>query len=107
MLEVNSPLDEFGLKLSVLIAGFAGGALRALSRKKYTIRETIASPICGALAAGYLTSPLVHYLKSVHFPLPPDDGTSASLHAVAFVVGACGMWISDALFEVISAKMKK
>ncbi|MFQ0814527.1 hypothetical protein AVM02_08665 [Brucella anthropi] len=104
---MNSPLDEFGLKLYVLIAGFAGGALRALSRKRYTIRETIASPICGALAAGYLTGPLVHYLQAIHFPLPPNDDTNAGLHAAAFVVGACGMWISDAIFEAVTDRLKR
>ncbi|WP_273773275.1 hypothetical protein [Brucella intermedia] len=104
---MNGPLDEFGLKLSVVIAGFAGGALRALSRKRYTVRGTIASPICGALAAGYLTGPLMHYLNAVHFPLPPDDGSNAGLHAAAFVVGACGMWISDALFEIVTKRFKQ
>lgn len=104
---MNDPFSEYGLKTSVLLAGFAGGILRALSRKKSSMKETIASPICGALAAGYLTGPIVHYLRVVNFPLPPDDGTNVGLHAAAFVVGVCGMWISDALFEMISARLRK
>ncbi len=104
---MDDPFSEYGLKTSVLLAGFAGGILRALSRKKSSMKETIASPICGALAAGYLTGPIVHYLRVVNFPLPPDDGTNVGLHAAAFVVGVCGMWISDALFEMISARLRK
>lgn len=104
---MDDPFSEYGLKTSVLLAGFAGGILRALSRKKSSMKETIASPICGALAAGYLTGPIVHYLRIVNFPLPPDDGTNVGLHAAAFVVGVCGMWISDALFEMISARLRK
>lgn len=104
---MDDPFSEYGLKASVLLAGFAGGILRALSRKKSSMKETIASPICGALAAGYLTGPIVHYLRAVNFPLPPDDGTNVGLHAAAFVVGVCGMWISDALFEMISARLRK
>ncbi|MEN5300251.1 hypothetical protein ABE530_18205 [Brucella sp. TWI559] len=104
---MDDPFSEYGLKTSVLLAGFAGGILRALSRKKSSMKETIASPICGALAAGYLTGPIVHYLRVVNFPLPPDDGTNVGLHAAAFVVGVCGMWISDALFEMISTRLRK
>ena len=73
---MDDPLTPYGLKVSVVIAGFAGGVLRALSHKNYTFREAIASPVCGALAAGYLTEPFVHYLRAVHFPLPPDDGSN-------------------------------
>ena len=104
---MNDPLQEYGLKMSVIIAGFAGGALRALSRQKATLRETIASPICGALAAGYLTGPLVHYLRAVNFPLPPSGGSDVGMHAAAFLVGVCGMWISDALFEAASRHLRK
>lgn len=103
---MDDPLPPYGLKTSVVIAGFAGGVLRALSRKNYTFRETIASPICGALAAGYLTGPFVHYLNAIHFPLPPDDGSNVAMHAGAFLVGVCAMWISDALFEFLSRWVK-
>ncbi len=104
---MNDPFNEYGLKMSVLVAGFAGGILRALSRNKSSLRETIASPICGALAAGYLTGPIIHYLRAVNFPLPPDDGSNVGLHAAAFVVGVCGMWISDALFEAVTDRLKR
>src|SRR5262245_54289495 len=40
-----------GIKPAVMIAGLAGGVLRALSGKHYKLREMIASPVCGALAA--------------------------------------------------------
>lgn len=104
---MNDPFNEYGLKTSVLVAGFAGGILRALSHKKSSLKETIASPICGALAAGYLTGPIVHYLQVMNFPLPPDDGTDVGLHASAFVVGVCGMWVSDAIFQVINVRLHK
>src|SRR5690606_38701122 len=101
------PLSPYGLKVSVVVAGFAGGVLRALSHKNYTFREAIASPVCGALAAGYLTEPFVHYLRAIHFPLPPDDGSNVAMHAGAFLVGVCGMWISDAVFEAISRRIRE
>lgn len=103
--DMDDPLNPYGLKISVVIAGFAGGVLRALSRKQHTFREAIASPVCGALAAGYLTEPFVHYLRAVHFPLPPDDGTNVTMHAGAFLVGVCAMWISDALFAFVARRL--
>lgn len=51
------------------------------------------SSVCGALAAGYLTEPFVHYLRAVHFPLPPDDDTNVTMHAGVFwlVSVQCGL----------------
>ncbi len=86
-------LDAIGIKLGVLLAGLFGGVLRALSRPSVTTREIIASPICGALAAAYLTTPLLHYLYSLNWPLPEDP--IATMNAAAFLTGASAMWISD------------
>lgn len=92
-------LDSIGLKGSILMAGLSGGILRGLSRREYKARELFASPICGALAAAYLTAPVVHYLKAIGWPLPDTD--QATEHATAFLLGVCAMWISDALFELV------
>lgn len=102
---MEDPLASYGLRVSVVIAGFAGGVLWALSRKQHTFRETIAFPVCGALAAGYLTEPFVHYLKAIHFPLPPDDGSNVTMQAGAFLVGVFAMWISDALFAFVTRRI--
>lgn len=58
----------YGLKATVVVAGFAGAVLRAISYKNYIFREAIASPAYGILAAGYLTESLIHYLRIIHFP---------------------------------------
>ncbi|MGI8397814.1 hypothetical protein ACRYWZ_15685 [Agrobacterium deltaense] len=92
-------LDAIGIKLGVLIAGFAGGLLRALSRKSFTVREVLVSPICGALAAAYLTTPVLHYFYKIGWPLPEDP--VATMLAAAFLVGTSAMWISDLLIEAL------
>lgn len=98
-------LVEFiGIKLSFAAAGLGGGILRALSRKSFTLREMIASPICGALAASYLTTPVVSYLHKISWPLPED--AVATEHATAFLVGASAMWIADLLFGLIARRMQ-
>ncbi|MFI0849294.1 hypothetical protein [Mesorhizobium sp. IMUNJ 23232] len=89
---INDLLDALGIKGSILVAGLAGGVLRALSHRRFKIREMVASPICGALAAAYLTVPVIHYAYSVGVPLPPDNN-QAGTHAAAFLIGVCAMWI--------------
>lgn len=96
--------DQLGIRASILVAGLSGGFLRGLSRKQYKAREMFASPICGALAAAYLTAPVVHYLKAIGWPLPAAD--QATEHATAFMLGVCAMWISDAVFEAVVRHFK-
>lgn len=95
--------DLLGIKGPVVVAGLAGGVLRALSRHRYKLREMVASPICGALAAAYLTLPVVQYSRATGLPLVNDDTTTL---AAAFLIGVCAMWISDILFELIVRKFK-
>lgn len=95
--------DLLGIKGPVVVAGLAGGVLRALSRHRYKLREMVASPICGALAAAYLTLPMVQYSRATGLPLANDDTTTL---AAAFLIGVCAMWISDILFEVIVRKFR-
>lgn len=94
---MHDHLNDIGLSAPVLLAGFAGGVVRALSRGYTSFREIIASPICGALCAGYLTKPVLHYTSTVGIPLPPPDalGSDTGLLAAGFVVGICGMWVTD------------
>lgn len=97
---MQEPFNDYGLSAPVLLAGFMGGVVRALSRGYTSLRTVIVSPVCGALCAGYLTRPLVHYVDKLGIPLPPIDasGSDSSLLAAGFVVGICGMWISDFVF---------
>lgn len=97
-------LDALGLKASVLVAGFAGGALRAMSRRDHKKRELLISPISGALAAGYLTGAVVHYMRTMGIPLPDDP--VAAWGAVGFLIGVCAMWITDALLEALVRRLK-
>lgn len=98
-------LDAMGLSPLVLAAGGAGGLLRALSSNQHTLRERVVSPLCGAIAAGYLTAVGVHLLRSAHVPLPDDP--LATLGAVGFIIGVSAMWISDAVMLVLIRRFGK
>lgn len=95
--------DLLGIKVPVVVAGLSGGILRALSRHRYKPREMVASPICGALAAAYLTLPVVQYSRAMGLPMANDDTTTL---AAAFLIGVCAMWISDIVFEVVVRRFR-
>lgn len=95
--------EALGIDASVVVAGLSGGILRALSRHRYKVREMIASPVCGALAAAYLTLPVVHHLRATGLPLLDDDTTTL---AAAFLIGVSAMWISDIVFEMVVRRFK-
>jgi hypothetical protein len=66
----------------------------------------VASPICGALAAAYLTLPAVAYFKSSGLPMPgPADETTTL--AAAFLIGVSAMWITDILFDFVVRKLRR
>jgi len=92
-------LQSIGVNPEVFVAGGLGGVLRSLSRKQFKFREAIAAPICGALAAAYLTLPTIHYGKLLGLPMPDDD--AQTVLAAAFLIGTCAMWLSDFVFELI------
>lgn len=97
-------LRSVGIEPAYLVAGGAGGLLRALTRKKFKLREIFLAPICGILASVYLTVPVVQYLQIAGWPIPDND--AHVLLASAFIVGNCAMWISDVVFEVIVRRIK-
>lgn len=97
-------LQSLGINPAVLAAGGFGGILRALSRQRFKFREMIASPICGALAAAYLTLPTIHYIRITGWPIPQDE--AQVVLASAFLIGTCAMWISDVVFEIIVRRFR-
>ncbi|MRX32793.1 hypothetical protein [Aminobacter sp. MDW-2] len=101
---VQELFDYLGIKAPLVIAGLLGGVLRALSRRRYEPREIIASPICGALAAGYLAMPTAHYLRAIGWPLP--EASDVTNGAIAFLIGTCAMWVADIVLETLVRKFK-
>ncbi|MBD8556922.1 hypothetical protein IFT84_20645 [Rhizobium sp. CFBP 8762] len=101
-------LTSLGINLNIVLAGLAGGLLRALSRKEYKPREIIVSPLCGTLAAVNLSAVGVHTITSVASFMGwamPADALSTE-RAVAFLIGVSAMWISDIVFDLVARKLK-
>lgn len=92
-------LASLGIDPAVLYAGGFGGVLRALSHKRFKFREMVAAPVCGALAAAYLTMPVVYYVRTVGIPMTEDP--LQAILAAAFLIGTCAMWIADWVFDAM------
>jgi hypothetical protein len=101
---MNEFFDFLGIKAPFVVAGLFGGLLRALSRRRFKWREVLASPICGMMAAGYLTEPVTFYLRVIGIPMPTVDQQAE--YAIAFLIGAVAMWIADLVLEMIVRRFK-
>lgn len=83
-----------GIKLSHLVAGIAGGIVRAFLAGS-DFMTAIASVVVGSLTAGYLTTPVYKSLI-VQFPATTDTSTE---HAVGFLVGLTAMLICEGVLR--------
>jgi hypothetical protein len=94
-MSIHDFFTSLGLNPNYIVAGAAGGFLRALSRKQFRLREFVLFPICGALAAAYLSEPAIHFARMMNWPVPQEAATDATNNAAAFIVGVIAMWITD------------
>jgi hypothetical protein len=92
------PLQIYlGIKTANVVAGLAGGAVRAILRPRVGAVWTMVTGFAGAMAAAYLT-PLVIALASHWGYLPADASTAMDLErAVSFVVGLTGMSVCEGI----------
>lgn len=96
-------LNDLGFQPSVLLAGFLGGIVKIATGGKTTIREAITSPICGAICAGYLSSPVLHYVDKIGILNPTPDNYASMIGAVGFLVGICAMRITSIVLAALPA----
>ena len=79
-------LEDWGLNVVRLSAGFSGGVLHALLRKNIAPAAVVASVVAGTLTANYLGAAAGHYV-----PVWVGNG------AVSFLVGLSAMEICQGL----------
>lgn len=85
-----------GVKITHVVAGFAGGVVRAFM-VGHNFWTAISSVIIGALTAGYLTTP-IYKAALAYLPVHEDPSTE---HAVSFLVGLTAMLICDGILHVV------
>lgn len=86
-----------GIKTTHLVAGVAGGAVRALLAGGGWL-AAISSVVIGSLTAGYLTTP-VYAAARAYFPVLTGDISTE--HAIGFLVGLTAMLICEGVLRFI------
>ena len=84
-----------GIKLTHLLAGVAGGIVRALLAGGSWM-ASVSSVVIGSLTAGYLTTP-VYAAAKAYFPALTGDASSE--HAIGFLVGLTAMLICEGVIR--------
>lgn len=102
---MNDFLQHVGLQGDVLFAGFAGGVVRAITQGYTSIRQVITAPVAGALCAGYLTHPILHYIERTGIHLPPTTSEDTTVAAASFLVGVSGMWIVEKFTTLVEKRL--
>ncbi len=84
----------FGVKITHLVAGVAGGTVRYLLAGG-GIMMAVTSVLVGSLTAGYLTTP-VYFALIRYFP---DWADPSAEHAAGFLVGLTGLLICEGVMR--------
>lgn len=88
---MNDPLfNLLGIKITHLIAGLAGGTVRAMLFGGSWL-AFVTSVTVGSLTAAYLTSPIYRAVTAT-FPVPAEHSTEL---ATAYLVGVVAMFICE------------
>lgn len=91
------PLQSLlGIKLTHLLAGVAGGVVRAFLGGG-DVTAAISAVVVGSLTAGYLTAPVYNGMLR-YFPSTADPSTE---HAVGFLVGLTAMLICEGVLRYV------
>jgi hypothetical protein len=94
-------LGDFGLNVSLLIAGFAGGVVHAAVARRGDPGAQVASVIAGTLAANYLTPIAANILHISGTGLDNGGG------GLAFIIGVSAMTIVQLIPYIVRSRMDR
>ncbi len=89
----NDPLLEYiGIKLMVIVAGFAGGVIQLAWNRSLSVWGAVVSVLAGVCSAAFVT-PLVSWYYSLPVPLE---------NSIAFLLGLLGMILAGKIYQFAS-----
>jgi hypothetical protein len=101
MQEQSNNTDNFtgiGIDLGLMLAGFFGALLLALTAKNQTPGRAITSIFAGALCANYLTPIALHFM--------PESIQNNGKYGAAFIMGFIGLKTLELVYDFVSKKLK-
>ena len=97
-MQQDSNNTDYGIDLGLLLAGFFGALILALSTKNQTPGKAITSILAGAICANYLTP--------IALNMMPDYIQQNGKYGTAFVMGFIGLKVLELFYEFVSKKIK-
>jgi Na+/proline symporter len=101
MQEQSNNTDNFttiGIDLGLMLAGFFGALILALTAKNQTPGRAISSILAGALCANYLTPIALHFM--------PESIQNNGRYGAAFIMGFIGLKTLELVYDFVSKKLK-
>jgi len=101
MQEQSNNTDNFttiGIDLGLMLAGFFGALILALTAKNQTPGRAISSILAGALCANYLTPIALHFM--------PESIQVNGKYGAAFIMGFIGLKTLELVYDFVSKKLK-
>jgi len=87
-----------GIDLGLMLAGFFGALILALTAKNQTPGRAISSILAGALCANYLTPIALHFM--------PESIQVNGKYGAAFIMGFIGLKTLELVYDFVSKKLK-
>lgn len=97
-MQQNSNNTDYGIDFGLLMAGFFGALILALTTKNQTPGKAIASILAGAICANYLTPVTLNFM--------PDYIQNNGKYGAAFVMGFIGLKVLELIYDFVSKKIK-
>jgi hypothetical protein len=91
-------LTMIGIDLGLMLAGFFGALLLALTSKNQTFGRAVTSIFAGALCANYLTPIALHFM--------PEAIQNNGKYGTAFIMGFIGLKSLELIYDFVSKKLK-
>jgi Na+/proline symporter len=90
--------SNFGIDFGLILAGFFGALILALSTKNQTPGKAITSILAGAICANYLTPIALNFM--------PEAVQNNGRYGTAFIMGFIGLKSLELIYDFISKKIK-
>jgi len=85
-----------GIKLTQIVAGFAGGVVSLAFLQGLSRKQAVLAVVVGCLSSAYLTDPVVYF-----FNIGPS-----LINGTAFVIGLCAMNIIPLIKKAVAQRVE-
>lgn len=97
-MQQQSNESDYGIDGGLLLAGFFGALLLAMTTKNQTPGKAITSIFAGAICANYLTPVALNFM--------PEYIQNNARYGTAFIMGFIGLKALELIYDFVSNKIK-